>query len=81
MDKNEYECVDCKTKRYLIFPKHNETLIICSACYRIRQNKDEEKFIYDKPIDIKRRELKNDCDCKVCERHNEYLNKLKNEKQ
>ena len=43
MDKKEYECIDCKSKRYLIFPNYNESLIICSACYRIRNIKDEEK--------------------------------------
>lgn len=44
-----YECVDCKTHRYLIFPDGKESFIICSACYRIRQiikerreNVDEE---------------------------------------
>jgi hypothetical protein len=82
MDKNEYECVDCKTKRFLIYPKHNESFIICSACYRIRnEKKEEEKFIYTQPREIKRREVKDGCACSVCERHNQYLNKLKNEKQ
>jgi hypothetical protein len=65
MDKKEYECIDCKTKKFLIFPKHNESFIICSACYRIRNEKKDL---------IK-------CACSVCERHNEYLNKIKNEKQ
>lgn len=31
-----YECCDCKTDRYLIFPYGNETLIICSACFQMR---------------------------------------------
>ena len=65
MDKKEYECVDCKAKRFLIFPNHNESLIICSACYRIRNERKEENI----------------CCCKVCERHNDYLNKIKNEKK
>jgi hypothetical protein len=38
-----YKCIDCNTKRYLIFPNKNETFIICSACYRIRQEKEEER--------------------------------------
>jgi hypothetical protein len=65
MDKKEYECVDCKTKRFLVFPKHNETYIICSACYRIRNERKTEKM----------------CCCKVCEKHSDYLNKIKDEKQ
>lgn len=32
-----YNCIDCGTKRYLIFPFGNESLIICSACYRLRK--------------------------------------------
>ena len=64
MDKKEYECIDCKTKRFLIFPKHNETFIICSACYRIRNERKKENI----------------CCCSVCEKHNEYLNKIKNVK-
>ena len=35
MTKN-YECCDCKTTRYLIFPYGNESFIICSACFQIR---------------------------------------------
>lgn len=64
MDKKEYECIDCKTKRFLVFPNHNETYIICSACYRVRNERKEVNI----------------CICKVCERHSEYLNKIKNEK-
>ena len=37
-----YKCVDCMTKRYLIFPQGRESFIICSACYRIRQEKEEK---------------------------------------
>lgn len=32
-----YECIDCKTHRFLIFPYGREEFIICSACYRIRK--------------------------------------------
>ncbi len=50
MDKlKDYECVDCKTKRYLIFPNSNETLIICSACYRIR---NEIKDLSDSAVSV-----------------------------
>lgn len=37
-----YECIDCKTHRYLIFPNGREDFIICSACYRIRNILAEE---------------------------------------
>mgnify|MGYP003638596006 CR=1 FL=1 len=58
MDKKEYECIDCKAKRYLIFPNGNESLIICSACNRIRNIKKE--FEFEPPA----------CLCKVCINHN-----------
>ena len=59
-NKKDYECIDCKTKRYLIFPNSNETLIICSACYRIRNEiKDLTK-----------------CKCDICDKHNNYLKKI-----
>ena len=38
-----YNCVDCETNRYIIFPKGDESLVICSACYMIRKEKEEEK--------------------------------------
>lgn len=43
-----YNCIDCGTKRYLIYPFGNETLIICSACYRIRKETEyvEQEIIY-----------------------------------
>ena len=34
--KTLYKCVDCGTTRYLVFPNRNESLIICSGCYRER---------------------------------------------
>jgi hypothetical protein len=61
-NKKDYECVDCKTKRYLIFPNSNETLIICSACYRIR---NEIKDL-----------CKCKCKCDICDKHNNYLKKI-----
>ena len=42
------QCIDCNTKRYLIYPYGNETLIICSACYRLRNILLEEKKRLDK---------------------------------
>lgn len=38
-----YECCDCKTSRYLIYPYGNEKFIICSACYQLRNILLEEK--------------------------------------
>jgi len=38
-----YNCVECNTKKYIIFPNGDETLIICSACYRIRKEKEREQ--------------------------------------
>jgi hypothetical protein len=41
MDKSvSYSCKDCKTNRYLVFPNGDESFIICSACYRIRNEGD-----------------------------------------
>ena len=45
MDKiinKDYTCIDCKTKRYLIYPNYDETFVICSACFRIRREKEED---------------------------------------
>lgn len=45
-----YRCKVCGTTRYLIFPNKNETLIICSGCYREQnilleeQSKGKEKI-------------------------------------
>lgn len=42
-----YRCIDCGTNRYLIFPNRNESLIICSACYRERnvllENQEQDR--------------------------------------
>ena len=43
--KKVYKCVDCGTPRYLIFPHWDESLVICSACFRERRIKEEEKEI------------------------------------
>jgi hypothetical protein len=46
-----YECCDCGTYRYLIFPYGNETLIICSACYQMRNILLKEKNLNkSKPV-------------------------------
>ena len=45
-----YKCIDCGTKRYLIFPFRNESLIMCSACYRLRQETEyveQERTYYN----------------------------------
>tara|TARA_R110000868_G_C10507454_1_gene731803 strand:- start:314 stop:523 length:210 start_codon:yes stop_codon:yes gene_type:complete len=40
-----YCCIDCGTKKYLIFPNGDESLIICSGCYRLRQETDETEQV------------------------------------
>jgi len=46
--EKKYKCIDCGTPRYLIFPNWDESLIICSACFRerrIKEAEEEEKII------------------------------------
>ena len=38
-----YNCIECKTEKYLIFPNRDESLIICSSCYRILLEKKEKE--------------------------------------
>jgi hypothetical protein len=42
---HNYVCCDCNTFRYLIFPYGNESFIICSACFRIRNEEMENNKI------------------------------------
>ena len=39
-----YTCVDCDTTRFIIFPNRDESLTICSSCYRIRIYKEEKEL-------------------------------------
>ena len=51
MEEIVYQCKDCKTIRYLTFPNGDESLILCSACYRLRvikANEGEEKTFISK---------------------------------
>ena len=40
---DNYKCIDCGTGRFIIFPLRNETFVICSGCYRMREQIAEEK--------------------------------------
>jgi hypothetical protein len=50
-----YKCIICGTSRYIIFPKHDESLTICSSCYRIKQEKEEEEKEKKEEIKVEKR--------------------------
>lgn len=38
-----YTCSLCATQRFLIFPRYDESVVVCSPCYRITNEKLEEQ--------------------------------------
>lgn len=40
----QYRCEHCGTHRFLVFPKGDETLILCSGCHRMISDPDFEVY-------------------------------------